>query len=244
MDYELLFIIATILLLPAILFAFWAQWRVHSVFNRTSGEMSMSGQTGAAVARQLLDQNGCHDVTIEMTRGHLSDHYDPRKKVVRLSADVHNSASLAALGVAAHEVGHAVQDNTNYGPLKLRQLIVRVTRITNILLLPLIILGFIGMIMGMFIFHADFFFWFIVALCALYGISTLAMLATVPVELDASRRAKAMLDQSGIVTDQDEMDGVKSVLTAAALTYVAALVVSLVHFLRLFALVMMAKGRR
>ena len=241
---ETLYIVTTILLLPVILFAFWAQWRVMSAFNKHSQEMSMSGQTGAMVARRLLDQNGCGHVQIEQSRGHLSDHYDPRSKVVRLSSEVYNSSSVAALAVAAHEVGHAVQDQTNYFPLKLRQIVIKTTRLINMALMPLIILGFIGMLLGAFLFHENFFFWFILALVIMYGISALVNLITLPTEFDASRRAKRMLDESGIIQNHDEQYGVRRVLGAAALTYVAALVTSLVFFLRFLSILLMMARRR
>jgi len=240
---EWMLLVSTILILPAIIFAFWAQFRVQSSFNRYSQEMSMSGETGASVARKLLDQNGCQHVGVELTPGHLSDHYDPRKKVVRLSQAVYGSSSLAALGVAAHEVGHAIQDQTGYPPLKIRQLVVRTTRLVSFALTPLIIIGFLGMFLGVFFLHADFFYWFILALAISYGLSALVNLITLPTEYDASRRANKLLDESGVLKDQDEQDGVRRVLNAAALTYVAALVVSLTMLLRLVAILLISKRR-
>ena len=240
----ILFIVSSILILPAIIFAMWAQFRVMSAFNKYSNEMSMTGETGHTVARRLLDANGCGHVKVEHTRGHLSDHYDPRKKVVRLSEAVYNSSSLAALGVAAHEVGHAIQDHTNYPPLKIRQIVIKTTRLVNFALLPLIIIGFIGMFVGLAFVHPDFFFWFVIALAVMYGISVLVNLITLPTEFDASKRARAILDQERVITDQSEMDGVRRVLGAAALTYVAALVVSLVYFLRFLSLALIMAGRR
>lgn len=241
---EWLLIISSILILPAIIFALVAQARVHSAFGRFSQEMSMSGETGATVARKLLDENGCSHVKIELTHGRLSDHYDPRTKVVRLSHDVHNSSSLAALGVAAHEVGHAIQDHTGYIPLKLRQLVIRTTRLVNVALMPLIILGFLGFFLFPLLISESFFFWFIIAMAITYGLSALINLITLPTEYDASRRAKRMLDESNILHDEDERDAVRRVLGAAALTYVASLVVSLVFFLRFLALALMANRRR
>jgi len=240
----MLFLISSILILPAILFALWAQFRVMSAFNNYSNVMSQTGETGASVARRLLDQNGCGHVAVELTNGHLSDHYDPRKKVVRLSEGVYNSSSLAALGVAAHEVGHAIQDHTGYAPLKIRQVVIKTTRLVNFALLPLIIIGMIGMFVGLIFIHPDFFFWFVIAMAAMYGMSVLVNLLTLAPEFDASKRARKLLDESGIIRDPSEMDGVRRVLGAAALTYVAALVVSLVYFLRFLALAIMLAGRR
>ena len=242
-EYWLL-VVSSILILPAIIFAFWAQFRVMSNFNRYSNEMSMSGETGASVARRLLDQNGCSHVGVELSHGRLSDNYDPRKKVVRLSNDVYNSSSLAALGVAAHEVGHAIQDKTNYAPLKLRQVVIKTTSIVSTALTPLIMIGVLGMLFVPFFISQDFFYWFILALAIMYGLSTLVNLITLPTEFDASRRAKRLLDQSGIITDPDEMHGVRKVLGSAALTYVAALVVSLTMFLRFVSILLISGDRR
>lgn len=241
---DLIIIITSILILPAILFAFYAQFLVQSRFNRYSGEMSTSGENGATIARRLLDQNGCSHVGIEQSRGHLSDHYDPRTKTVRLSQKVYSSSSLAALGVAAHEVGHAVQDHTGYLPLKIRQLVIRTTRLVNVALIPLIIIGFIGMFAGAHLLSEEFFFYFILALAIMYGLSTLVNLITLPTEFNASKRAKQMLDADGAIRDQDEKQGVSRVLGAAAMTYVAALVVSLVYFLRFAAILIAMSGRR
>jgi len=240
----ILFLVASIMILPAILFALWTQMRVQSAFNNYSQHMSMTGETGYTVARRLLDANGCGHVQIELTHGHLSDHYDPRKKVVRLSEGVHNSSSLAALGVAAHEVGHAIQDHTGYVPLKVRQIVIKTTRLVNVALLPLIVIGMIGMFIGLGFMSQEFFLWFVVALAVMYGFSFLINVITLPTEFDASRRAKRMLDDERIIQDPAEMDGVKRVLGAAAMTYVAALVVSLVFLLRFVALALMASRRR
>lgn len=240
----ILLVVSTILILPAILFALYAQFSVMSNFNRYQNELSTSGMTGSAAARLLLDQNGCPHVKVEHTRGYLSDHYDPRTKTVRLSDNVYNSSSIAALGVAAHEVGHAIQDHTGYPPLKIRQLVIRTTRLVNFVLLPLIIVGFIGMFLFPFFISESFFFYFVLALAIMYGISFLINLITVPTEFDASRRAKRILHDANIITCEDEKDGVRRVLRAAALTYVASLVVSLVYFLRFLAILLIMSGNR
>jgi len=241
---EIVLAVSTIMIIPAMLFAIWAQFAVMGRFNRYSNEASMSGMTGAQVARRLLDQNGCSHVTVELTRGHLSDHYDPRKKAVRLSHDVYHSISLAALGVAAHEVGHAVQDETNYPPLKIRQLVIKTTRLVNFFLMPLIIIGFIGMFVGLHFLSEDFFFYFIIALCVMFGISFLINLITLPTEFNASTRAQRMLDVENIVTNPDEQESVRRVLGAAAMTYLAAMVLSLVQFLRFASMLIIIAGRR
>jgi len=240
----ILFVVASVLIIPAILFAFWAQFKVMGTFNRFTQVASSSGETGQSVARRLLDAHNCSHVQVELSRGHLSDHYDPRKKVVRLSPGVYNSTSLAALGVAAHEVGHAIQDHTGYIPLKLRQVVIRTTRLVNMALLPLIVIGMLGMFIGLTFLHPDFFFWFVVALAAMYGMSTLVNIITLPTEFNASTRAKKMLAEEHIIRDPHEMEGVSRVLGAAALTYIAAMVVSLIFFLRFLALALMTRRRR
>ena len=238
----ILLIVSTILILPAILFALWAQFSVMSNFNRYSQEFSSKGMTGAQVARQLLDQNGCGHVRLEQTNGRLSDHYDPRTKVVRLSHDVFHSSSISALGVAAHEVGHAIQDQTNYPPLKIRQLVIRTTRLVNFVLLPLIVIGFLGMFLFPLFISESFFFYFVLALAILYGISFLINVITLPTEIDASRRAKRILEKSGIMTCEEEQMGVSRVLRAAAMTYVASLIISLVYLLRFIAILLIMRG--
>jgi hypothetical protein len=240
---EILLIVTTILILPAIIFGMYAQFKVQGAFNRYSEFMSINGETGYTIARRLLDANGCGHIGIVESPGHLSDHYDPKKKVVALSHDVYHSSSLAALGVAAHEVGHAVQDHTGYVPLKIRQLIIRSTRLINYALLPLIIIGFLGMFLAPSMLGEEFYFWFIIAMTAMYGLSVLINLITLPTEYDASRRAKRMLEEDKAIRCEDEMQGVSKVLNAAALTYVAALIVSLVYFLRLLSILLLRRRR-
>ena len=245
---ELMYIIGSILIIPAILFGLYAQVKVMGAFNRYSEIPSAKGMKAAQLARRLLDENGCSHVQVERSRGHLSDHYDPKKRVVSLSGDVYDSTSLAALGIAAHEVGHAIQHQTKYAPLMLRQLVIRYTSIVNKLLLPLIIIGVIAsifvtapLIFG--IESANFWFYLIIAFCALYGISFLISLITLPTEFDASKRAKQMLNK-GILADNEEYNGVSRVLSAAAMTYVAAFIVSLAYFMRFLGLALMLARRR
>ncbi len=210
-----------ILVLPAILFSLWAQTKVQGTFSRYQKVRSYSGYTGADVARRILDDNGLYNVRIEHIKGSLTDHYDPREQVVRLSESVYGSNSIAALGVAAHETGHAVQHATGYGPLNIRNAIIPVTNFGSQLAVPLIFLGFllsIEPLIGIGI------------VC--FATVTVFQLITLPVEFDASARAMRTLDEDGILQGE-EVSQTRKVLTAAALTYVAALIVSAAQLLRL-----------
>lgn len=199
--------------LPALLLGLWAQLKVQSAFNKFSRIRSYVGLTGAQVARRMLDSNGLSEIRVEETHGFLSDHYDPAHKVLRLSPQVYRSNSLAAAGIAAHEAGHALQDIVGYTPLKLRTAMVPTVQIGSWL-------GPIIFMIGLFI--ASSFgtqlAWFGLLL---FSLTALFAIVTLPVELDASRRAKAWLTTSGVIYSQ-EISGVNSVLDAAALTYVAA----------------------
>ena len=210
-----------ILVLPAIFFSLWAQAKVNSAFNRYSKQRTYSGMTGCEAARRILSANGLYDVNIERVSGHLSDHYDPRANVIRLSDSVFNSNSVAAVGVAAHEAGHAVQYATGYAPIKLRAAIIPITNIGSTLSMPLVLLGFIMGAQPL-----------VNLGILLFATVAVFQLVTLPVEFNASRRAVKALEMGGTMAD-DEIDGVKSVLSAAALTYVAALAVSLANLLRL-----------
>jgi uncharacterized protein len=196
--------------LPALLLGLWAQARVRSSFNKYSKVRSGRGIAGAQAARMILDSHGLQHVNVEQVQGFLSDHYDPRSKTLRLSPQVYQSNSLAAVGVAAHEAGHALQDQQNYGPLALRSAMVPSVQI--------------GSWMGPLIFLAGLFLnmtplaW---AGLILFGATAVFALVTLPVEFDASKRAKQILVSQGVLTPQ-ELGGVNSVLDAAALTYVAA----------------------
>lgn len=195
--------------LPALALSFWAQSRVKGNFNKYSQVRTARGMTGAQVARALLDADGLQSVTVEETQGFLSDHYDPSANVLRLSPQVYRSNSVAAAGIAAHEAGHALQDAKNYGPLALRSLMVPSVKVGG-WVGPLIFMA------GLFISPA--LAW--VGL-ALFGATVVFALVTLPVEFDASKRAKALLVERGILL-QGETEGVNKVLDAAALTYVAA----------------------
>lgn len=201
--------------LPALLLGLWAQAKVRSAFNKYSRVRLSTGLSGAQVARRILEASGLYDVSIEASRGLMSDHYDPRSKTLRLSPDVYRSNSVAAAGVAAHEAGHAIQDLKGYVPLQLRTTMVPSVQIGS-WLGPIIF--FVGLLM-----QATFGATLAWVGLGLFGLTTVFALVTLPVELDASRRAKKLLVAQGIVFQQ-EMKGASSVLDAAALTYVAGAV--------------------
>ena len=194
---------------PALLLAFWAQWRVKSAY--ATAQQQPAPLSGAAAARHILDSAGLGDVLIEPTQGHLSDHYDPRDKVLRLSQEVYQSRSMAAVGIAAHEAGHALQDAHSYAPLKIRNAAVPVANFGSGVGIWMVILGTI--------FAALHF--LIVPGIILFGAVVFFQLVNLPVEFNASSRAKAQLVSLGIVPQQ-EMGHVDNVLNAAAWTYVAA----------------------
>lgn len=202
-----------ILALPALLLGLYAQMRVKSAFAKYSRVPAMSGMTGAQAARRILDANGLQSVDIERVQGKLSDHYDPRSKTLRLSGDVFGTPSLAAVGVAAHEAGHAMQDKTHYAPLRLRSAMVPTVQIGSWL-------GPIIFMIGLFMSSA---FGETLAWLGLiiFGATALFAVVTLPVEFNASKRAKELLVSTGVLAPQ-EVQGVDKVLDAAALTYVAA----------------------
>lgn len=203
--------------LPALILAFWAQWRVQSAYNKYLRIRNGRGVTGVQAAKILLNANNLGHISIEGTQGMLTDHYDPRTQTMRLSPDVANSTSVAALAVVAHEIGHAVQDSEAYVPLKLRTAIVPGVQIGS-WLGP--ILFFIGYFLA--IYYGSAFGYQIAWFGVLFFAAAFVFaMATLPVEFNASARAKAMLADAGL-TYADEMGGVRSVLDAAALTYVAA----------------------
>ena len=201
--------------LPALILGLYAQSKVKGSFNKYSKVRTSNGMTGAEVARQVLDVNGLQNVTINQVRGNLSDHYDPRKKTLNLSQSVYATPSVAAAGVAAHEAGHAIQDAKHYGPLKLRALMVPTVQLGSWL-------GPIIFMVGL-LFNSE-----NLAIFGLIAFAATAVFAivTIPVEVDASKRAKNILSTSGIIYPS-EMAGVNSVLDAAALTYVASAVQAL-----------------
>ncbi len=211
-----------------------AQGNVTSTFNRYSKVANSRGYTGADVAKMLLQQNGIYDVTVEHVRGNLTDHYDPVKKVLRLSDTVYNSRSVAALGVAAHETGHAVQHAKGYAPLKLRSAIFPVVNFSSRIAMPLFI---IGLLIGAMINSYS----LALAGAILFAVVVAFQIITLPVEFNASSRALRMLEDYNYL-DTGEVAGARKVLSAAAMTYVAAAAASLVQLLRLLAII--GVGRR
>ncbi len=217
------------LVLPCIIFAMIASARVNSTFQKYSKQISSRRITGAQAAQQVLAANGVQNVRIEHVSGNLTDHYDPKANVIRLSDNVYNNASTAAIGVACHEAGHAVQYAQNYGPIKLRAAIIPVTNIGSKLALPLILLGVLLNFLG----ELSYVFIYIGIIC--FSLSLVFQLITLPVEFNASRRAIAAIDNQDILTEE-ELKGAKKTLSAAAMTYVAATAVALAQVLRLLSL--------
>jgi len=218
-----------LLLIAAMVLSFYAQHKVSSTFKKYSKTGNRQGLTGAVVARRLLDACGMNDVRVEHVRGELTDHYDPRDKTVRLSDSVYNSTSVAALGVAAHEAGHAMQHDTGYAALSLRNSILPVAGLGSKLSMPLILIGFFLASTGL-----------LYAGIIMFSAVVVFQLVTLPVEFDASNRALVMLEENKFLT-ADEVVPARQVLGAAAMTYVAAVAVSLAQLLRF---IMMATSRR
>ncbi len=229
--YPMVFDPTYVLLLPAIIMVIWAQARVRSSFNEWSRVGTRSGVTAAQVARDILDRHGLTDVPVERVRGHLSDHYDPKARVVRLSDSTYHSNSIAAIGVAAHEVGHAIQHELSYTPLQVRNLIWPVARIGDGLGPFLVILGFF--------FGGQGGLWLMDLGILLFLGAVVFYLITLPVEYNASSRAVEILETGGYMTAQ-EVVGAKKVLNAAALTYVAGAAAAVMSLLRLLFLRSMA----
>ncbi|MBQ1958983.1 MAG: zinc metallopeptidase [Firmicutes bacterium] len=224
-----------VILIPAILFTLYAQSKVTSNFSKFSRVRNRRGITGYQAARMMLDANGLRDVQIEQVRGSLTDHYDPRSRVLRLSESVYGAESVAAVSVACHEVGHAIQHAKGYVPLQVRNSIVPVVNFASMLSWPMAIFGIILLGNGSYI--GD----------TLFNIGVIAMLAviffhtvTLPVEYNASRRAKIQMEDLGIIVDGEEASGARKVLNAAAMTYVAALATAIANLLRILAI----RGRR
>lgn len=230
MGSYLMYYMTGIIMIPVFIFALICQLRVKSAFNKYSTVASRSGMTGADAAWRLLQLNGITDVKIKRINGTLTDYYDPAKKEICLSEDVFSSHSIAAIGVACHEAGHACQHSEGYAPLKLRNAVIPATRIGSWLGVPLCLIG-------LFIHSEPLAYVGII----LYAFVALFQLITLPVEFNASKRALATIQSNGFLMD-DEYSGAKSVLTAAALTYVAALVSALATIFRL--LIIISGGRR
>lgn len=212
-----------LLVLAGAIFSMIASAKVNSTFQKYAKVRSMSGMTGAQVARRILDSNGLNSIPVEHVSGNLSDHYDPSSKVLRLSDSTYSSPSVAAIGVAAHECGHAIQHKEGYGPLKLRSTIVPAANIGSRLGIPIILLGLFFGGGGSFLVTLGI--W-------VFSLAVLFQIVTLPVEFNASSRALMMLEKYGIL-GQEEKRKAKSVLSAAAMTYVAAAASSILQLLRL-----------
>lgn len=218
-----------LLVLPCILLSLWASANVNSTFKKYSQQFSSRRITGADAALRVLRAHGVTDVRIEQVQGNLTDHYDPRANVIRLSQGVYGNTSTAAIGVACHEAGHAVQYAQGYTPIKLRSAIIPVTNLGSRLAMPLILIGILFSAMGNL---SD----TLVTLgIACFGLSLVFQLITLPVEFDASRRALRAIEEGQLLT-QEEYQGAKKTLTAAALTYVAATAVALSQLIRLISI--------
>ena len=218
-----------VLVLPCVLLSLWASANVNSTFKKYSRQFSRGQLTGAEAAQRVLYAHGVRNVRIERISGNLTDHYDPRTNVIRLSEDVYDSTSTAAIGVACHEAGHAVQYAQEYAPIRLRAAIIPVTNLGSRLAMPLILLGLVLPVLGSF---SDLLIYLGIA-C--FGLSLVFQLVTLPVEFNASSRALAAIENGQLLTDE-ELRGARKTLRAAALTYVAATAVALAQLLRLLAI--------
>jgi Zn-dependent membrane protease YugP len=219
-----------LLLIPGILIVLWAQWKVKHAYHKYAKVGVQSGVTGADIARQMMRVENIDNVGLEQVAGVMTDHYDPRAKVVRLSEDVYHGRSIAALGIAAHEVGHVIQDARGYAPMRIRHFVYPVSSIGSTLGFPLIFIGFImGGIgaqadpIGAMILNAGI--W-------LFAAAVAFTLVTLPVEFNASSRAMKALASGGVMT-QDELAGARAVLNAAAMTYVAAAAAAVLNLIRI-----------
>ena len=218
-----------VLVLPCLILSLWASSSVKNTFRRYSTQYSTRRISGADAAQRVLRSHGVHNVRIERISGNLTDHFDPKTNVIRLSDSVYDSTSTAAIGVACHEAGHAVQYATNYAPIKLRAAIIPITNFGSKLAMPLILLGIVLSFLG----NLSYALVYLGIAC--FGLSLVFQLVTLPVEFNASRRAIRAIDDNAILTQQ-ELAGAKKTLKAAAMTYVAATAVSLAQLLRLIVL--------
>ena len=217
------------LVLPCVILSMWASWNVNATFKKYSRQYSQRRLTGAEAAQRVLSANGVHGVRIERIGGNLTDHFDPKTNVIRLSESVYDSTSTAAIGVACHEAGHAVQYALGYAPIKLRAAIIPLTNFGTKIAWPL-------MLLGLLLSSLSYAFYNLVYVgIACFSLSLVFQLITLPVEFNASRRAVTAIESGGILYD-DELAGAKKTLRAAALTYVAAAATSLAQLLRLLAI--------
>ena len=227
-----------IILLPGIMFAVYAQTQVTTKFNKYKGMEYSQTKPVYQKARFFLDAMGLTDINVTRTSGHLTDHYNPKTKTVALSEEVYNSTSIASLGIACHEIGHVLQDRQGYGLMKLRKLLIPIINIGSFLMWPLVIIG-LSLEFTQYFYTGKV---LIIIGIIIFGLSVLFSALTLPIEKDASKRAYKMLVETGELTEE-EGKGVKAVLDAAALTYVASLLVSILSFVR-FVLAIFLSSRR
>ena len=225
-----------ILVLPCLIFSIWASTSVNRTFNKYAKVYAIRGITAEDAAKRVLDANGVRGVNIQRVGGNLTDHYNPKTNAISLSDSVYGSTSIAAIGVACHEAGHAVQYALSYFPIKIRSAIIPITNFGSKLAMPLILIGLLLSYVG------NFSYLFVYLGIACFGLSLVFQLITLPVEFNASRRALQTIEDTEILTDQ-ERAGARKTLTAAAMTYVAAVAVSLAQLLRLIVL-FGGRGRR
>ena len=218
-----------VLVLPCLILSMWASANVNSTFKKYSGQLSSRRITGAQAAQRVLMANGVQGVKIQRVSGNLTDHYDPRTNVIRLSDNVYDNTSTAAIGVACHEAGHAVQYAQSYAPIKLRAAVIPVTNLGSKLAMPLILIGLLLSYLG------NISYMLVYAGIACVGLSLVFQLVTLPGEFNASRRALAAISSGNLLTEEDQK-GARKTLTAAALTYVAATATALAQLLRLLVL--------
>ncbi len=221
-----------VLVVPAFLLSLWAQMRVNSTYKKMARVRNTSGYTGAQAAAAVLRHYGIMNVAIEVTSGKLSDHYDPRTNVIRLSKEVYYGDSIASVGIACHEAGHAAQHAEGYVPIKIRNAIIPACNIGSYLGIPL---AFAGYFLG--------FEPLVLVGLGLYSLIAVFQLVTLPVEFNASARAIRVIDETGLLRGDEEVRGAKRVLKAAAMTYIAALAVTLANLLR-FVILFLGNGRR
>ena len=229
------YLLFLLILIPFLALSAYASAKVNTTYAKYDRVPNRSMMTGYDAATRLMRKRGVNDISVNRVGGRLTDHYDPARKQVNLSQSTYGSASIASVAVAAHEVGHVMQKQKGYVPYKIRNILVPITNIGSRLALPVILVGLLLDIFWQAVPYGE---WAVYVGIGLYGLSTLFMLVTLPVEFNASRRAKKMLVEDGILTE-DEIPAASKVLSAAAMTYVASLLISLIYFLR-FALIFLS----
>lgn len=239
-DIYFIYLISGIILLPCIFISIWASTKVHSTFAKYDAMPTSTDWTGSDTAQMLLERNNLNGIRVQPGKGTLTDHFNPATQTVTLSESTYSSSSVAAVAVSAHEIGHVLQKEEEYIPYRLRTVLVPITNFGTRLALPLVLIGALLQwltaateIGNIIVF---------IGVC-LYGLSTVFSLVTLPVELNASRRAKTMLAETGVLVTDEEKRAASKVLSAAAMTYVAALLVSLLYFLRFLLYVFLLVGR-